>query len=88
MKQVKKAVDANDMKALEKISVKYKGELAAIINGIQKSVLEIGKKTAAAEMAVKIPPTKKEITAALKLQTTAVIDKFVNELETATKNTL
>ncbi len=51
-------------------------------------MFEIGKKSAAAEMGVEIPATKKEISQALRIQNDAIVDKFVTDLDAATKTTV
>jgi hypothetical protein len=48
-------------------------------------MFEIGKKTAAVEMNVQVPPTKKEVRGALRVQNDNIIAKMKNDLDQATK---
>lgn len=87
LNQVKKAVENNDVAALGAIKAKYKGEISQAMTDIQKELFEIGKKNAATEMSVKVPPTKAEVKGALRVQNDAVVDAYVNDLESAAKKT-
>jgi hypothetical protein len=53
---------------------------------VQKEMFEIGKKTAAVEMNVQVPPTRKEVRGALRVQNDNIIDAFTNDIETQAKN--
>jgi len=83
--QIKTAIDANDIEAVGKISMKYSGELAAALTNIQKEMFEIGKKTAATEMTVMVPPTAREVSGAIRVQNDAVIDGMMSRAEVAAK---
>lgn len=85
LNQVKKAVNDNDLKALGTIKIKFKGEAAQAITNIQKEVFETGKKSASVEMGVRVPPTKREVQGAMRVQTDAVVDKAMNDAENAAK---
>lgn len=85
LKQVKKAVDENDIKAVGTISAKYTWRLSSALTEVQKEMFEIGKKTAAVEMNVQVPPTKKEVRGALRVQNDNIIDAFTNDIDTQTK---
>ena len=63
LKQVAKAVESNDIKAVGVIKAKYTGELSKALEDIMKEVFEIGKKSAASEMAVNVLATTNEIKA-------------------------
>lgn len=81
--QVKRAVDANDIAAVGKIKAKYTGNLSSALTDIQNSMFETGKKSVAAEIGVKVPPTAREIAGALRVQNDKIVDKFVTDMETA-----
>lgn len=85
LKQVKKAVEENDIAAVWQISAKYTGKLSSALTEVQKEMFEIGKKTAAVEMSVQVPPTRKEVRGALRVQNDNIIDAFTNDIETQTK---
>lgn len=61
LSQVKKAVEANDIEAVGAIAAKYSNDISQAITDVQKELFEIGKKSAAVEMAVSVPATKKEV---------------------------
>jgi len=63
LKQVAKAVETNDIKAVGTIKAKYTGELSKALEDIMKEVFEIGKKSAASEMAINVLATTNEIKA-------------------------
>lgn len=86
LKQVKKAVDNNDIKAIGIIKAKYKTELSNALTDVQKEMFEIGKKTAATEMAVKVPPTNVEVRGAMRVQNATLIDELINKTESVVKN--
>lgn len=86
--QVKRAVEANDVSALDGIKVKYKGEVATAIAEIQKTMFEIGKKSASGEMGVDVPATKQEIMAALKMNNGTLVDKLSSDMENDVKATV
>lgn len=83
--QVKRAVESNDIKAVGQINAKYSGKLSSALSDVQKEMFEIGKKTAAVEMNVQVPPTKKEVRGALRVQNDNIIAKMKNDLDQATK---
>jgi hypothetical protein len=85
IKQIKKAVDNNDPESLGNISIKYKGELAQAITDLQKDMFEVGKKTAATEMGVKVPPTKKEVRGAMRVQNDAIVNDMTTRMENEAK---
>lgn len=84
--QIKRAVENDDAKALGTIKLKYNNQVGQVVNDIQKEAFEAGKKTAATEMGVKVPPTKREIQGAMRVQTDAVVAKAASDAETAAKN--
>lgn len=86
LKQVKKAVEENDIKAVWKITAKYTWKLSSALTEVQKEMFEIWKKTAAVEMNVQVPPTRKEVRGALRVQNDNIIDAFTNDIETQAKN--
>lgn len=86
LKQVKKAVEENNIAAVWKISAKYTWKLSSALTEVQKEMFEIGKKTAAVEMNVQVPPTRKEVRGALRVQNDNIIDAFTNDIETQTKS--
>lgn len=86
LKQVKKAVENNDIKAVWQITAKYTWKLSSALTEVQKEMFEIGKKTAAVEMNVQVPPTRKEVRGALRVQNDNIIDAFTNDIETQAKN--
>lgn len=81
--QVKRAVEANDIAAVGKIKAKYTGDLAKSLTDIQQEMFEAGKKSVAAEIGVKVPPTAREISGALRVQNDKIVDKFVTDMESA-----
>lgn len=81
--QVKRAVDADDIVAVGKIKAKYTGELSAALTKIQLEMFEAGKKSVAAEIGVKVPPTAREIAGALRVQNDKIVEKYVSDLETS-----
>lgn len=85
LKQVSKAVEANDIKAIGEIKAKYTGEMSKALEDIMKNVFEIGKKSAASEMAVSVLATPQEIKQSIKVQAQAVVDKVTSELENGLK---
>lgn len=85
LKQVAKAVEANDIKAVGEIKAKHTGELAKALEDIMKDVFEIGKKSAASEMAVNVLATSQEIKAGMKVQAQAIVDKVTAEMENGIK---
>ena len=85
LEQVKKAVDADDIKAIGNIKAKYTGDLARELENIMKDIFEIGKKAAASEMAVSVLATPQDLKAAIKVQAQSVVDKVTAELENGVK---
>lgn len=85
LEQVKKAIEGNDIKAIGEIKAKYTGELAREMENIMKDVFEVGKKSAAAEMAVTVAATPQEVRAGIKVQAQAVVDKVIAEMENGIK---
>lgn len=83
--QIKKAVDANDIAAIGEIKAKYTGDLSQALTDVQKEMFEIGKKSAAVEMNVQVPPTKAEVRGAMRVQNDALIDSMVTDMETTAK---
>lgn len=81
LKQVETAIKDNDIKALGVIKAKYRNDVASSLTEIQKEMFEVGKKTAATEMNVKVPPTNKEVRGAMRLQNTNVSDEFIRKQE-------
>lgn len=81
--QVKRAVENDDIAKVGQIKAKYTGDLASALTGIQQEMFESGKKSVAAEIGVKVPPTAKEIAGALRIQNNAVVDKYVTDMESA-----
>lgn len=81
--QVKRAVEGNDIAKVGQIKAKYTGDLAAALTSIQQDMFEVGKKSVAAEISVKVPPTAKEIAGALRVQNDKIVDKFVTDMEAA-----
>jgi len=86
--QVKKAVESNDINAVSTISAKYAGELAQALTNIQKELFEIGKKTAATEMGVQVPPTAREVSGAIRVQNDAVVAGMISRMELAAKTAI
>lgn len=85
LKQVKKAVQNNDIEAVWRIRTKFSSELAQALTDVQKEMFEIWKKGAALEMNVKVPPTSKEVRGAMRVQNDAITDQIVNQMENETK---
>lgn len=85
LKQVKKAVDGDDIAAVGEIKVKYTGDLSQALTDVQKEMFEIGKKSAAVEMNVQVPPTKAEVRGAMRVQNDAIIEKMISDAETQTQ---
>lgn len=85
LKQVAKAVEANDIKAVGEIKAKYTGEMSKALEDIMKDVFEIGKKSAASEMAINVLATTAEIKAGIKVQAQAIVDKVTAEMENGIK---
>lgn len=83
LSQVKRAVDNDDIKAVGEIRAKYTGELASALTKIQLDMFETGKKSVAAEIGVKVPPTAREIAGALRVQNEKIVEKYVSDLESA-----
>ncbi len=63
LKQVSVAIEKNDIQAIGAIKAKYTGEMAKALEDVMKDVFEIGKKSAAAEMALSPIATSQEIKA-------------------------
>ena len=85
LKQVKKAVEDNDINALDGVKTKYKAELAAAITEVQKQMFEVGKKGAAIEMGVEAPSTAREVQGAMRVQANNIVDRITNDLENDAK---
>lgn len=83
--QIKKAVEGNDIAAIGEIKAKYTGDLSQALTDVQKEMFEIGKKSAAVEMSVQVPPTKAEVRGAMRVQNDAMIDSMVNDMENTAK---
>lgn len=83
--QIKKAVDSNDIAAVGEIKAKYTGDLSQALTDVQKEMFEIGKKSAAVEMNVQVPPTKAEVRGAMRVQNDAMIESMVTDMETTAK---
>lgn len=83
--QVKKAVEKNDIAAVWQISAKHTGKLSSALTEVQKEMFEIGKKTAAVEMSVQVPPTKKEVRGAMRVQNDNMIEAMKWTLDTQTR---
>jgi len=83
LQQVKRAVEANDIKAVGKIKAKYTGEMSQALTDVQKELFEIGKVTAASEMGVAVPPTKAEVRGAMRVQNDALVESLTKDMETA-----
>lgn len=75
LKQVAAAVEADDIKAIGAIKAKYTGDLARELENVMKDIFEIGKKSAAGEMAVSVIATPQELKAAIKVQAQSIVDK-------------
>lgn len=86
LRQVKTAVDTNDIAAVGLIKARYKGELSQSLTDVQKEMFEIGKKTAATEMGVPVPPTKTEIKGAMRVQNDIVVGRTMNDVDDAVKS--
>lgn len=85
LKQVKKAVDSNDIAAIGTIKAKYTADLSQALTDVQKEMFEIGKKSAAVEMSVQVPATKAEVRWAMRVQNDAMIEWMVNDMEVTAK---
>lgn len=48
-------------------------------------MFEIGKKSAAVEMNVQVPPTKAEVRGAMRVQNDAIVDSMVSDMENNAK---
>lgn len=81
--QVKKAVENNDIAKVGEIKAKYSGELSAALTSIQMEMFEAGKKSVAAEIGVKVPPTAREISGALRVQNDKIVEKYITDMEAA-----
>lgn len=88
IKKIQVAVKNNDIKAIEKLSLKYTGELAAHLTYVKKEMFEIGKKTAATEMVVPTPPTPKSVRGAMRAEQDAVVQKVASDITTKTKRAI
>jgi hypothetical protein len=88
LKQAKKAIENNDIEAVNAISVKYKGELATALATVQKDLFEIGKETASVELGVPRPTTTQEARGMMKVQTQNLVDGASTQLEYTTKKTV
>jgi SPP1 gp7 family putative phage head morphogenesis protein len=88
LKQIKTAVESNDIQAVGQIKAKYTGELSQALSDVQKELFEIGKQSAAREMTVVVPGTKSEVRGAMRVQNDALIDGYVNDLETSAKTSV
>lgn len=85
LKQIKKAVDDNDIAAVWAVKAKYTADLSQALTDVQKEMFEIGKKSAAVEMAVQVPATKAEVRGAMRVQNDAMIEGMVNDMEVTAK---
>lgn len=83
LNQVKRAVEQSDLSKVGAIKAKYTGDLKAAIGDVQTQMFEIGKQSAAAEMAVQAPTTAAEARKTLKTMTAAKIDKMSQDMEHA-----
>jgi len=86
LKQIKVAVENNDIAAIGKVKAKYTGDISQLLTDIQKEMFEIGKKSAAVEMSVQVPATKAEVRGALRVQNDTIVDSITNDIETASKS--
>jgi len=85
LKQIKKAVDSNDIAAVGTIKAKYTADLSQALTDVQKEMFEIWKKSAAVEMSVQVPATKAEVRGAMRVQNDAMIEWMVNDMEVTAK---
>lgn len=86
--QVKTAIDNNDIKAIGLLKIKYSENIASTLTEIQRNMFEIGKKSAATEMEVAVPPTNKEVRGAIKVQNTNIADDFARKQKAIVINTV
>ena len=86
LNQIKKAVEGNNIAAVGEVKAKYSGDLSQALTDVQKEMFEIGKKSAAVEMNVQVPPTKAEVRGAMRVQNDTLIDSMVNDMENNAKS--
>lgn len=86
LKQIQSAVEKNDVKAIGEIKAKHTGELSRALTNTQKEMFEIGKKSAATEMGVKIPPTNAEVRGAMRVQNDTMVEGITDRMETDAKS--
>lgn len=81
--QVKFAVKYNDLKALGKVAVPkdVMKSMSKALTDVQKEMFEVGKRTAAKELDVPVPPTSDEIRGAMRVQNDAIAGKIAWNLE-------
>ena len=83
LKDLKRAIDKNDTKGISTLKVSYKNEMAKTLTETQKEMFEVGKKTAATEMDVRVPPTKSEVKGAMRVQNDSLVKEVSGKMESA-----
>lgn len=81
--QVRFAVKYNDVKALGKVAVPkdVMKAMSQALTDVQKEMFEVGKRTAAQELGVPVPPTSAEVRGAMRVQNDAIAGKIAWNLE-------
>jgi len=86
LSEIKAALEANDMAALNDIAVNFKGDLAKEYALISKDIFETGKKTASDEMGVKVPATDKDVTGVYRAQASMSEKQIADDITNTAKN--
>lgn len=81
LSDIEEAVKNNDLKKLSQIKATFKGDFTDAVDDVRREMFDIGKKTAANEMSVPVPPTKKSVSGAMRLESKALVDDFASGLE-------
>lgn len=81
--QVKFAIKYNDLKALKKIAVPRDvlKAMSSALTDVQKEMFEVGKRSAARELDVPVPPTSAEVRGAMRVQNDSIVAKIAWNLE-------
>ena len=88
VKAVKKAVENNDLNALDAVQTKYKIKATQTLNNIQKSMFDYSKRVASSELDVATPNVNRDVEKAMKIQSKAIVDKLTNDIQNKAKETV
>lgn len=88
LRQVKKAVENNDIKSLDNLSVKYKSEIGQALTDVKLEMFELGKKTVSNEMDVPVPATNNNIKGVMRVENNQMVNQMSGAMENSAKLTV